>query len=247
MAAHRAFLRLSVNTAESVVLILAPLTLTALWVYFSPVVSGAWSLILENGRLALGMPGETQIAIVRIDPIPAVPIPFLAVPAAPPSWITWIITAVVTVVAGFASLFLRGRFTPIAYMVRAVLIVQATALIFFLLPRDFPYGIDDYTLAEMSAGFSLVALLPIVLGLVYFVFDFHVLQKIGLTVLVMAHLTLLIPLQFLLHAFLIHRFSLLFMPVLFIFFALPLEVMIGIAFYGWGMSWHDRTRLSRSP
>ena len=59
----------------------------------------------------------------------------------------------------------------------------------------------------------------------------------ALTLLVMLHLAVLLPFQYVLHAYLLHHFSLLLMPVLFTFFGPVIEVLICIALYGWGVSW----------
>ena len=83
--------------------------------------------------------------------------------------------------------------------------------------------------------------MPLVLAMIYFIFDFSLLRKLGLTLVVMLHLAVLIPFQFVIHAYIIHRFSLLFMPILFMLFGLLLEVSVGIAFYGWAMSWQSRS------
>ena len=45
-----------------------------------------------------------------------------------------------------------------------------------------------------------------------------------------------LPLQILLQAAVLHT-SILFMPVLYIVFGLPVDVLIILAFYSWGMSW----------
>ncbi len=52
----------------------------------------------------------------------------------------------------------------------------------------------------------------------------------------MGHLTLFVPLQILLQTVVLQK-SVLFMPVLYIVFGLPVDVLIILAFYSWGMSW----------
>ena len=39
------------------------------------------------------------------------------------------------------------------------------------------------------------------------------------------------------HVWLIHQGSLLLQPVLFLVFGLLVEILVLVAFYGWGMSW----------
>jgi hypothetical protein len=48
-----------------------------------------------------------------------------------------------------------------------------------------------------------------------------------------------VPLQVLVHALVLQK-SLLFMPVLYIIFGLPVDILVVIAFYSWGMTWPFR-------
>jgi hypothetical protein len=48
-----------------------------------------------------------------------------------------------------------------------------------------------------------------------------------------------VPLQALAHAYILHQ-SLLFMPVLFLLFGMPLQILVVVSFYSWGMSWRTR-------
>jgi hypothetical protein len=54
---------------------------------------------------------------------------------------------------------------------------------------------------------------------------------------------LFIPLQYLLHAWLLHC-SILFMPVLYFVCGPFLDVLIFVCFYSWGMSWQSRPTVS---
>ena len=78
------------------------------------------------------------------------------------------------------------------------------------------------------------------MAFVYYIFDFSLIRKIFLTVLIMVHLAVFTPLHYLVQLYIIARFSLVFMPVLYTVFGLLLEVMVFIAFYSWGMSWKGR-------
>jgi hypothetical protein len=52
----------------------------------------------------------------------------------------------------------------------------------------------------------------------------------------MIHLSQFFPVHILLQATILQK-SVLFMPLLYIVFGLPVEVLMIIAFYSWGMSW----------
>jgi len=66
------------------------------------------------------------------------------------------------------------------------------------------------------------------------------LKKAFLTAVTMAHLALFLPLQVLLQALLFQN-TVLFMPVLYIIFGMPVNILIIIAFYSWGMTWFFRS------
>jgi hypothetical protein len=83
----------------------------------------------------------------------------------------------------------------------------------------------------------LIAIVPGLFGVTYFIFNFGLLKKAFLTLITMCHLTLFLPLQILLHG-LVLQISVMFMPLLYIVFAVSLDILIIIAFYSWGMSWN---------
>lgn len=57
------------------------------------------------------------------------------------------------------------------------------------------------------------------------------------TLLARVHLALFVPLQYLAHALLQHRGSLLFMPLLFWMLGLPLDILVLVALFSWAASW----------
>ena len=61
-----------------------------------------------------------------------------------------------------------------------------------------------------------------------------------LTAVIMTHLALFLPLQILFQALFLQK-TVLFMPVLYIVFGMPINILVIIAFYAWGMSWHFRS------
>ena len=90
------------------------------------------------------------------------------------------------------------------------------------------------------AALAAIAIIPLMLGLTYYVIDARFRQKLGLTLAAMGHLIVFVPLQYMLQSYIIAHGSLLLMPLCFALFALLPEVMIFIALYGWGMSWPSR-------
>jgi hypothetical protein len=130
---------------------------------------------------------------------------------------------------------------PIIYLLRGILLVPATALLYFdLLPARFPHTPDSYMPGLVTAGIALISTVPLLFGLTYYIFDFGLWKKALLTGLTMAHLALFLPLQVLLQALFLQK-AVLFMPVLYIIFGMPVNILIIIALYSWGMTWFFRS------
>ena len=91
-------------------------------------------------------------------------------------------------------------------------------------------------------GTIFMTLLPLILGFSYFLFDFRLPQKIGLTVGIMAYLVIFLPFQYMLHVWIIHN-SILFMPILYFVFGPFLDVLIFVSLYSWGMSWKSQNEI----
>jgi hypothetical protein len=118
--------------------------------------------------------------------------------------------------------------------------VQLTALLDFAVhPGAFPYALPQYGLGFLEAGCAVLAVIPLVLGLTFFPFDIALWRKVALTLLVVAHVAVLLPLQVALHVYVVHHLSLLVMPTMFFIWGILVEIFVFVAFYGWGMSWPD--------
>jgi hypothetical protein len=127
------------------------------------------------------------------------------------------------------------------YLLRGILVVPGTALVYFaLLPARFPHTPDSYMEGLVTAGIALISTVPLLFGLTYYIFDFGLLKKAFLTAITMTHLALFLPLQILLQALFLQK-TILFMPVLYIVFGMPVNILIIIAFYSWGMTWFFRS------
>jgi hypothetical protein len=195
-----------------------------------------WSAVFRVLAPSLGL-GRT-IGVRTAGTLLRVAMPVFTVQAAPPSRTAWWIALVVTALLVLVSAFLRDGWVPLAYGIRFAAAIQATALLFFAVaPAAFPYDLANYISGMLLLGATLIGVVPLVFGLTFYVIDVSWSRKVGLTVLVMAHLAVLVPLQYALQAALIVHGSLIVLPLLFILFGLLPEIMVLIAWYGWGMSW----------
>ena len=164
-------------------------------------------------------------------------IPYPRMEGIAPDGQMWWSTATVVGLLYAASYLFSKKFTPVTYLLRAVLLIQITALVYFLFfAASFPHSPDSYMEGLVTYQIALISAVPMLFGLTYYVFKFGLIKKIALTVLTMAHLSLFLPLQILLQAIVLQK-SVLFMPMLYIVFGLPLDIFMILAFYSWGMNW----------
>ena len=132
---------------------------------------------------------------------------------------------------------------PLRYVLRLLAFFQAGAQVFFgFWSWAFPYDGSGYVHGMLIADLMLISLIPVILGFTYFVLDFGLGRKALLALLTMLHMLILVPLQYAVHAYVIHHLSLLFMPLMFFVFGLTVNVLVFISFYAWGVSWQHALR-----
>jgi hypothetical protein len=210
------------------------------WLYAVRWVTPFWADIMRFWNDALGMGGYVTLIHYQLANIYDFKVPYLHVTSAAPDYLILLAGWIVTVILFIASFFLPRHNLPLIYGVRVILLFHLCAQVFFtFMPLSFPYGAAGYVHGVLIAGLALISLIPLLMGFTYFVFDYAFWRKVGLTLLIMAHLVVFIPTQFAAHAFILHHSSLLFLPVLFFGFGLALDVMIFIGFYSWGASWRN--------
>lgn len=203
-------------------------------------VCAAWTVVFRFWDRVLGLPGGVAVVPYRWGRAVEFAVPTVRMSAPIPQPVTWWVTAVACAALFAASLYFRTRL-PLMYLLRAVAIIQGTAVLYFLLvPRPLPYRLPDYTTAMLTTGLGVMVLVPFLFGLIYNVFDVGVGRKILLAVITVVHLGVFIPHQFLLHAVIVHHASQLFLPTLYLLGGLLLDVVVVVAWYGWAMSWRDR-------
>jgi hypothetical protein len=236
---HRALAHFRLGPMNLVTAIFLFVFFTLIWLLFLPKVCDFWNRVLTFGlrvlplRADIGL-AEHHLAFIRFD------IPYLRMEPVLPSTQAWWFTFAATLALFAASFLLSGKLIPLMYLMRGILVVPATALAYFaLLPARFPHTPDSYMEGLVSAGIALISIVPLLFGLTYYIFDFGLLKKAFLTTVTMAYLALFLPLQILLQALFLQK-TVLFMPVLYIVFGMPVNILIIIAFYSWGMTWFFR-------
>lgn len=203
--------------------------------------TAAWRRFFEAFVPLLDLPGGVGTRPVSIANVLHFEIPFPNATAPWPDAGMWLVAAGVVVALLVLSLVLPERLTPLAYFLRALaLIVAATMGWFRLAGPPFPYPLDRYLAGLLGGGMVMLCLVPVVLALTFYLFEVAWWRKALLTLLAAGHLAVLLPMQALVHAWLIHRFSVLLQPVLFLVFGLLVEVIVLVGLYSWGMSWPSR-------
>ena len=163
--------------------------------------------------------------------------PFPNLPASLPStfavWANLIICGIIYLV----SVLIPKRLLPIIYFIRALVLIQISASVYFILnPHSFPYDMGDYISGTLALGIYLLLLIPPLMALIYYIFDFNIVKKILVTVAMLVYFIILLPFQYMMHAIIISSWGLIFMPVLYLNFGLILDTLMFIGWYSWAMT-----------
>ena len=240
IAMHRALARYVLSPSDLITVVLLVLLLTFVWLLLLPYVGHVWVRIMDFGIHNLPLRAQLHVVTYHLGPYLHFEIPYPAMDAILPSARIWQFTGIVTLVLFIGTFFLPQPFIPVTYLGRGILFLQASALVYFaIIPAEFPHTPNSYLEGLFGAGMAFITIVPTLFGFTYFIFQFSLQQKALLTILTMVHLSLFLPLQILAQALVLQK-TVMFMPVLYIGFGLPMEVLIIIAFYSWGMTWHFR-------
>lgn len=235
---HRAIFQEKLSKTNLIWSLLLPVLFSLILLCLLPVILDVWRRIFTFWSDKL-VPGAT-VSIQQIDLghyYLSMHYPSLA--AAHPSSLLWWGTLFGCVLTWVATIWISPkRLLPLTYIIRACILIQCTALAYFwCFPGQFPYGVTSYLGNALTMSLIFIFMLPWILGLTYFVFGFSLLQKATLTTLVLTYFVFAFPLQYMLHAYALHHFTLLFMPIFYLVFGTFLDVMMFVALYSWGMSW----------
>jgi len=238
---HRALAHFRLGPMNLVTAIFLFVFFLLVWLLFLPEVCHFWKCVLVVGIRILPLHAELGVAQHHLTHFISFDIPYLRMEPVLPSALAWWLTCAVTSLLFAASFLLSGNLIPVVYLLRGMLLVPITALLYFVfLPARFPHTPDSYMEGLVTAGIGLISTVPLLFGLTYYIFDFGLLKKAFLTAITMTHLILLLPLQVLLQALFLQK-TVLFMPVLYIIFGMPVNILLIIGFYSWGMTWSFRS------
>lgn len=235
---HHAFRTLKFSFATQATVLLLPMALMlGVWLML-PLISVFWGEVFEFWMTRL-FPGGEKVAYHGMSVLGMqVRMPYPDVSAAPPSSAIVIGNAVACIVLLALTLLIPQRLAPLSYLARAALIIQLSASVYFLfVPDAFPYGLANYVTDALSMGQALLLLVPPILALIYYIFDFALWRKLWLTLLIMGFFIIAYPFQFMLHAYIVHQGSYIMLPLLYFLFGTLMDVMMFISLYAYGLSW----------
>lgn len=245
IAMHRAMTRFALEPLDLVASGLLVVGLSFGWIALLPWLCRMWAYLLGTGMRMLAANATLGLTEHHVTSYVYFAIPYPRMEGITPDARMWWSTAAIVGLLYATSCLFSKKFTPLTYLLRAVLFIQVTALLYFLFfAANFPHSPDSYMEGLVTYQIALISAVPILFGLTYYIFKFGFIKKITLTVLTMAHLSLFLPLQILLQAIVLQK-SVLFMPVLYIVFGLPLDIFIILAFYSWGMNWASDLNVKR--
>jgi len=243
---HRALTHFRLGPMNVTTSISVFLLFSYIWIVALPWLCWLWSRALTAGLAVLPLNARMEVSDHNLRLL-RLRIPYLRMEPVLPDLQTWSLTCAVTLLLFAGTFFISKKLMPVIYLSRGILLIQASSLIYFAMwPTRFPHTPESYMEALITAGIGLISVIPLVFGFTYYIFDFGLLRKAALTAMTMLHLTVFLPFQVLVQAMVLQK-TVLFMPVLYIVFGMPVQVLIIIAFYSWGMTWSFRRTGMREP
>jgi hypothetical protein len=238
---HRALAHFRLGPMNLVIAIFLFVFFTSIWLVLLPKVCQFWEHVLAYGIRVLPLHAGLGLAEHHLTPFLRFDVPFPRMEPMLPSSQIWGLVGAAGLALLAVTFLLPSNLIPVKYLLRGMLLVAATALLYFaLLPARFPHTPDSYMEGLVTAGIALISTVPLLFGLTYYIFDFGLMKKALLTAITMTHMALFLPLQVLVQALFLQK-TVLFMPVLYIIFGMPVNILIIIAFYSWGMTWFFRS------
>ena len=228
---HSPAARLAVGLAMAMLFTLALLALQG------PIASG-WSTVLVGWLQALDLQGLSVGAAAPTEGWLSLSVPMIELPLLPPTNELLLLQAGLIVVCWWLAGLLPDAAKPGAYLLRFAALIHGLSLAYFALwPASFLHSLPEHTINGLRQTWALMLLTPWIHVATYYLFPFPLRHGLALTLLTLAYLLVLTPLQYALHAALLYHLGLVFMPLLYLLFGAMLSILGFVALYGWAMSW----------
>lgn len=163
----------------------------------------------------------------------------LDAPASSPAAGDWLANLVLLTLAFGISMGLPPRALPITYLLRLIAGLHAVSLAYFAVAAErFPYGVGDHTGNLYRFAVALIALLPIMLAGTHYVIERSWWRRLAATLMMIGYFVVSLPFKLVTHAVLVTFLSPLVMPILYLVFGPPLDILLLVALYSWAVSWN---------
>lgn len=234
---HRALLSSSLPRTKWLAILCIPVVFNFLILNFINDIGQAWLAMFDFWFEKLNILGEINLATLEFFGVKA-ELPKFDIPSsAPDATIWWILTALTAMLFGMTHR-LPKRLMPLFYMVYFVAIFLSISLIYFAaVPARFPYTVSGYLDNLLITAIWLMLVIPWIHALIYYIFDFSLIKKLGLTLLSIAFIAIAMPFQLLAQMVILVNFSVILLPILYVFFGIFLLILCCLSLYGWAMSW----------
>jgi len=217
-----------------------PLTLISVSLLSLPHVMHLWKVFFSYAFNLMGLEADIRVYTLKILPYYYLDIPSCSVNAEWPGMVDFQGVGIASAVIFIISFLFSENLTPFVYFLRVLCFVQLTAFAYFkFAAAPFPYQLSGYMANLLRGGIIIVLLIPILFAITLYLYKMPLVQKLLVSIMTMGHLIIFIPLQALIHMYVIKLCSYLMLPTMFFMFGYLLEIFIVISFYSWAMSWVD--------
>jgi len=237
---HRALRKLTLSPSILMAVILLPFLFDMiLWINLDAI-TGAWADIFNFCIDKLHLAGQVSYAGVKLLRHKML-MPYPDLMAGPPLLMTVWGNGMMAALLLLLSNFMPTRTMPFAYLLRAGLLIQiSSSLYFFFNPDHPPHDLVPYITGALTFGVYLLFFISPLLALVYYIFDIAFWRKCIITALILIYFIIALPFQYMLHAYIISSWSMIFMPVLYLLFGVLLDTLMFVCWYSGAMSWSGK-------
>lgn len=234
---HHAFKTIRFGAVSKLSVFVLPVVFSLIvWLWFGPI-TAVWDQIFQFWTHALYADGAVTYRTMHVLG-QYINVPYPALGAGYPSLLAVWFNVLICAIIFWVSLFMPQGSMPFIYLLRAAILIQFSASIFFLLsPNFFPYDIGAYVTDALALGLYLMFLIPIIFAAVFYIFDFPLWWKMVMTILTLTFYVIALPHQFMLHAYIINALTYLFLPLMYFLFGTLMNILMFVAFYSIGMSY----------
>lgn len=236
--AHRSMHSLPLLLGRVLTGLVLALAFTWLLAWLQPWIAATWMAQFVWWMQALEIPLRiaplgTQASSLWLLPVPIFDMPLRDIsPLAP--WVHALVAVSLWWLAGW----LPDAARPGAFLLRFAVLLHGCAIAYFLIwPASFPHSLFEHTAGGFRQMWALMLLAPWMHLLVYYLLPFPLWSRVVLTCATLFYLFVLTPLLYATHAALIHRASLILMPLLELLLGVMVAIIGMVALYGWAMGW----------